>query len=83
MQQLRIEVGQQLQQVPAVRVLAAQTEQFLGLGVEVAQLAIAGGDQHALLDGPQRTGRLAQRAPRRRIEFVQAALFALQAVQGQ
>ncbi|MNQ38053.1 hypothetical protein D3C85_516160 [compost metagenome] len=82
-QQLRIEVGQQLQQVPAVRVLAAQTEQFLGLGVEVAQLAIAGGDQHALLDGPQRTGRLAQRAPRRRIEFVQAALFALQAVQGQ
>ncbi|MND57566.1 hypothetical protein D3C80_486970 [compost metagenome] len=80
-QQQRVEPRQQRQQVVILGRRAADAEQALGLGVEVAEAAVDLGHQNPLLDHAEGAGGLAQGAPRGVVELAQAALFALQVVE--
>ena len=82
-QQQRVEVRQQTQQVPLAGMAVAQAEQRLGLRVEVGQATAAVGDQHPFLDNAEHAGRLMQGASRRRVEQMTMALLAQQAIQGE
>ncbi len=81
-QQQRIEARHQAAQRPAAGKGAGQAEHGLGLRVEVGQQAIRVADQHPFLDRAEGAGCLMQAAPRGSVEFAQAALLTLQAIQG-
>ena len=61
-EQQGIQIRQQFQQMQLASAFAAETEQGLGLRIQVAHLAIGLGNQNPFLDGAKRAGSLAQRA---------------------
>ncbi|MDT4798742.1 hypothetical protein FQZ97_313800 [compost metagenome] len=81
-EQQRVQARQQGQQVVVPGGLAADAEQGFGLRVEVAQASVHLGHQHAFLDHAEGAGGLAQGTPRGVVELEQAALLALQVVEG-
>src|SRR5690606_13622307 len=74
----RLKVRQQLLQETPDQTIAVFAQQVRSLGVCVANLTVAGADQHALLDGVQNAAAVAQGAADLMVEVAGCAQLSLQ-----